>query len=79
MARSNPAQASRWLNAGLLVLLTGAGLSLCTLGMCWPTLETLPVWGFEAAYALCAGALHYLLWPLWHRTRPAAAQRLPSS
>jgi len=67
MARSIPAPAARWFNAGLLALLTGTGLYLCTFGLVSPTLETLPAWGFEAAYAVCAGVLHFLLWPLWHR------------
>lgn len=78
MARSNFAQASRWLSAGLLVLLTGLGLYLCTLGARWPTLDTLPVWGFEAAYAVGAGVLHFLLWPLWHRHIRSVPQGLPS-
>ena len=79
MARFNPGQASRWLSAGLLAALTGAALYLCTLGACWPTLDTLPVWGFEAAYAVCGGVLHFLLWPLWHRRLPTALpQRLQS-
>lgn len=79
MAHFNIGQTSRWLSAGLLALLTGVALYLCTLGARWPTLDTLPVWGFEMAYAVCAGALHFLLWPLWRRRLGTALpQHLPS-
>jgi len=79
MARFNFGQASRWLNAGLLALLTGVMLYLCTLGASWPTLDTSPVWGLEAAYALCAGVLHFLLWPRWRqRIHPRSPRSLQS-
>jgi len=79
MTRSNLPSLSRCLSAALLALLTGVGLYVCTLGARWPTLETLPVWGWEAAYAGCIGALHFALWPLWHRRARTPVPGCPPS
>lgn len=73
MAYSKQARTSRWISAGLLALLSAVGLYLWTLGLRWPTLDALPVWGFEAAYGAIAGLFHFLLWPLWHGRLPHAS------
>jgi len=77
MTHSKRVQTARWISAGLLTLLVGTGLYGNTIGARWPTSETLPVWGFEAAYALAVGVLHFLTWPLW-RSRVSWPGQLPS-
>ena len=77
MPASNPLLVSRLIGATLLTVLTASGLYFCTIGAHWPTSENAQVWACEGLYALVAGVLHFLLWPLWHRAPTAAPMRQP--